>query len=117
MNSTIPNDPFIPSLSDPLFGGQLDEESPPFLQYAQLLWYRKWTVIAITLLVGIAGWVWANQQTPVYRAQSSMMIGTSSMSVMSREAAWQAYVSRMQAPDEIEAGLFLSRRLVSDLVF
>jgi capsular exopolysaccharide synthesis family protein len=114
MNPTSPHDPLTPSLADPVPGGQLNEESLPFLEYAQVLWYRKWTIIAITLLVGIAGWVWANQQTPVYRAQSSMMIGSSPMSVVSRETAWKAYYSRMQAPDEIE--VLKSRNMAEKVV-
>jgi capsular exopolysaccharide synthesis family protein len=94
--------------------GELNEESLPYLEYAQVLWYRKWTIIAITLLVGIAGWVWANQQTPVYRAQSSMMIGSSQMPVVSRETAWRAYYSRMLAPDEIE--VLKSRNMAEKVV-
>ena len=110
MKPSIHNDPFSPSLSDSAPGGQLVEESPPFLEYAQLLWYRKWTVIAITLLAGVAGWVWANQQTPIYRAQSSMMIGTSSVTAISPDMAW--YV-RKQAPDEIQV---LTSRNMADKV-
>ncbi len=114
MNPATPHDQFTPSLSDPAPGGQSDEESLPYLEYAQVLWYRKWTIIAITLLVGIAGWVWANQQTPVYRAQSSMMIGSSSMSGMSPETAWMAYYARMQAPDEIQ--VLKSRNMAEKVV-
>ncbi len=102
MNPSFPNDPLstqfagVPAPLEPT-----PENSLPILEYAQLLWYRKWTIIAITVLAGLCGWVWVNQQTPVYRAQSTMLIGNSSLAGMTAETAWMAYYSRLQAPDEI----------------
>ncbi|MDT8320246.1 MAG: polysaccharide biosynthesis tyrosine autokinase [Xanthomonadales bacterium] len=102
MNPSRPNDPF----AAPQYGmpGSVEpqEEPLPILEYAQLLWYRKWTIIAITLLAGISGWVWVNQQTPIYRAESTMMIGGSSLSGTSPDTMWMAYYNRLQAPDEIQ---------------
>ena len=89
------------------------EEPLPILEYVQLLWYRKWTIIAITLIVGIAGWVWVNQQTPVYRAQSTIMLG-SPMGITSPEMMWVAYFNKLKAPDEIE--VLKSRSLAEQLV-
>jgi capsular exopolysaccharide synthesis family protein len=97
----------------PAMHEQLQEESLPILEYAQLLWYRKWTIIAITVLVGLAGWIWVNQQTPLYRAQSTMMIGSSSMATTSPEMMWAAYYNRLQAPDEIQ---IMKSRSMAELV-
>ena len=91
----------------------MQEEPLPILEYLQLLWYRKWTIIAITLLVGIAGWVWVNQQTPVYRAQSTIMLG-SPMGITSPEMMCVAYFNQLKAPDEIE--VLKSRSLAEQLV-
>ncbi|MGD8681932.1 MAG: Wzz/FepE/Etk N-terminal domain-containing protein, partial [Lysobacterales bacterium] len=100
MNPSHPNDPLALPMGNP--GTQEAEESLPLLEYAQLLWYRKWTIIAITVLAGIAGWIWVNQQTPLYRAQSTMMIGGSTMAGASSDIMWAAYLNRMKAPDEMQ---------------
>jgi succinoglycan biosynthesis transport protein ExoP len=100
MNPSHSNDPL--TMPPPGLQEQPQEEALPIMEYAQLLWYRKWTILAITALVGVAGWVWVNQQTPLYRAESTMMIGSSSMAPTSPEMAWMAYYSRLQAPDEIQ---------------
>ncbi|MGD2130223.1 MAG: GumC family protein, partial [Lysobacterales bacterium] len=100
MNPSHPNDPLALPMGNP--GTQEAEESLPLLEYAQLLWYRKWTIIAITVLAGIAGWIWVNQQTPLYRAQSTMMIGSSAIAGASSDIMWAAYLNRMKAPDEMQ---------------
>jgi capsular exopolysaccharide synthesis family protein len=93
--------------------GQPQEEQLPILEYVQLLWYRKWIIIAITVLVGIAGWVWVNQQTPVYRAQSTIMLG-SPMGAASSEMMWVSYFNKLKTPDEIE--VLKSRSLAEQLI-
>ena len=90
------------------------EEPLPILEYLQLLWYRKWIIISITLLVAIAGWVWVNQQTPVYRAQSTMMIGSAPMGAASPEVMYLSYFNRIKVPDEIE--IMKSRNLAEQVV-
>jgi capsular exopolysaccharide synthesis family protein len=110
------NDPLIRNPASASLGGQpgpAQEEPLPILEYVQLLWYRKWTIIAITILVGVAGWVWVNQQTPVYRAQSTIMLG-SPMGITSPEMMWVAYFNKLKAPDEIE--VLKSRTLAEQLV-
>ena len=114
MNPPRPDDP----LATPPYGMpgplQQQEEPLPILEYAQLLWYRKWTIIAITLLAGVAGWVWVNQQTPIYQAESTMMIGGSSMSGTSPDTMWMAYYNRLKAPDEIQ--VLKSRSMAEQVV-
>ena len=110
------NDPLVRNPASAGLGGQVgpgQEEPLPILEYVQLLWYRKWTILAITILVGVAGWVWVNQQTPVYRAQSTIMLG-SPMGITSPEMMWVAYFNKLKAPDEIE--VLKSRSLAEQLV-
>lgn len=119
MRSTSPtDDPLARNPVGASAGGGVQQEDPlPILEYLQLLWYRKWTIIAITILAGLAGWVWVNQQTPVYRAQSSIMLGTPPAGISSPEMMWMAYYSKLNTPDEVEVlkSRSLSERMVREL--
>ena len=44
-----------------------------FLNYLQLLWFRRRLILVITILAGLLGVAWLSQQTPVYRSTSSLM--------------------------------------------
>jgi capsular exopolysaccharide synthesis family protein len=96
---------------DPALG---QDEQLPLLEYLQLLWFRKWTIIAITVLSGIAGWVWVNQETPVYRAASTVMVGNPNFGIANPEMMMLAYFSRLKAVDELE--VLKSRNLAEQVV-
>jgi len=50
-------------------------QSFPFMDYLQLLWFRKKLILAITIFVGVVGYVHVNELKNVYSASSTLMIG------------------------------------------
>jgi uncharacterized protein involved in exopolysaccharide biosynthesis len=93
---------------------QEQDESLPLMEYLQLLWFRRWSIFALTLLCGIAGWVWVNQETPVYRATSTMMLGSPSYGPSTAEMMMLEYLYEPDATDELE--VMKSRELAEQVV-
>jgi capsular exopolysaccharide synthesis family protein len=62
------------------------EEGLPLLEYAQLLWYRKKLILAITVFVSVVGWVHVNQIRSIYTASSKMMLGVQQTQAVDIEA-------------------------------
>ncbi|HKX56281.1 MAG TPA: polysaccharide biosynthesis tyrosine autokinase [Xanthomonadales bacterium] len=106
------------TLNDPLrqnIGpGSAQEEPLPILEYLQLLWFRRWIIIAFTILSGILGWLWVNQQTPLYRADSTMLIGSPITGVTTPEMMMLAYFNQSRVVDELE--VLQSRSLARKVV-
>lgn len=94
--------------------GPSQEEPLPILEYLQLLWFRRWIIIAFTILAGILGWLWVNQQTPLYRANSTLLIGTPITGVTTPEMMMLAYYSQSRVVDELE--VMKSRSLARTVV-
>lgn len=110
MHSNFLQDP-LRSVSGP---GTQQDEPLPLLEYLQLLWFRRWTIIALTVISGISGWVWVNQQTPLYRANSTVMLGSASKGITTPEMMMLAYFSSLKVADEIE--VLKSRSLAEKVV-
>jgi uncharacterized protein involved in exopolysaccharide biosynthesis len=57
--------------------GDFEEQGQafPFMDYLQLLWFRKKLILAITIFVGVVGYVHVNELKNVYSASSTLMIG------------------------------------------
>lgn len=106
------------TLTDPLRQntgpGSLQEEPLPILEYLQLLWFRRWIIIAFTILSGILGWLWVNQQTPLYMADSTMLVGRPITGVTTPEMMMLSYFSQMKIADELE--VLRSRSLARSMV-
>jgi capsular exopolysaccharide synthesis family protein len=50
------------------------EPRPELQEVLSVLWYRKWSILAVTLLtVGVALYV-SSQQTPIYESQASVLV-------------------------------------------
>lgn len=80
-----------------------DHDEPlPILEYLQLLWFRRWILIAFTVIVGLFGWLWVNQQTPLYQAESTLLIGTPITGVSTPEMMMLAYFTQLRVADELE---------------
>lgn len=51
------------------------EQTLPLLDYLQLLWFRRKLIIAITIFIGVIGYIQVNEIKNVYSATSTMVIG------------------------------------------
>jgi len=92
----------------------IKKEAPSeFLNYLQLLWFRKRLVLIITLLVSLFGISWLGVQPPVYRSTAGLLIGfpTAGTLVADIDAA-------QAAPDRIanEIEILRSRELVFEVI-
>jgi capsular exopolysaccharide synthesis family protein len=107
-----------PQKSDPLQavpGTNTSQDEPlPILEYLQLLWFRRWVLVAFTILAGLLGWLWVNQQTPLYRAESTLLIGTPITGVSTPEMMMLAYFTQLRVADELE--VLQSRSLARNVV-
>jgi len=99
LNSNQPN--YDPLRQDHRLGAS-QEDALPILEYLQLLWFRRWIIIALTILSGILGWLWVNQQTPLYMASSTMLIGGPITGVTTPEMMMLAYFNQSRVVDELE---------------
>ncbi|SDT95523.1 capsular exopolysaccharide family [Pseudomonas pohangensis] len=61
-------------------GGEIDP-----LKLALVVWQRKWSILALVLVVGMLASLWANSLTPIYRAESTMLFERKTPPVMSLE--------------------------------
>ena len=78
------------------------DEPFPVLEYLQLLWFRRRLIVMITLLVGLLGYVYANQLQSIYTARSTLMIGVTDTSGMDfNQALYQRYFG-MDSLEEVE---------------
>ncbi len=111
MNSNYPI--FDPLRQDPRLGAN-QEEALPVLEYLQLLWFRRWIIVAFTVMSGTLGWLWVNQQTPLYMANSTMLIGSPIQGANTPEMMMMAYYSQTRVADELE--VLRSRSLVREVV-
>ncbi len=107
-----------PQKSDPFQtvpGTNTSQDEPlPILEYLQLLWFRRWVLVAFTILAGLLGWLWVNQQTPLYRAESTLLIGTPITGVSTPEMMMLAYFTQLRVADELE--VLQSRSLARNVV-
>lgn len=94
--------------------GALQEEPLPILEYLQLLWFRRWIIITFTVLSGILGWLWVNQQTPQFLASSTMLIGSPVTGVTTPEMMMMAYFNQASVSDEL--AVLRSRSLARNIV-
>jgi succinoglycan biosynthesis transport protein ExoP len=104
---------YDPLRQDPRLGAAQDD-ALPVLEYLQLLWFRRWILIAFTVLSGILGWLWVNQQTPLYTASSAVLIGSPIAGVNTPEMMMLAYMSQSRVADELE--VLKSRSLARTVV-
>lgn len=89
------------------------EQPSQWLNYLQLLWFRRWSIIIITILISIFGAIWLSGQAPVYRSTSSLMIGSPEAASAGLNASDSATTTR-NINDEIE--VLRSRDLVTAVI-
>jgi capsular exopolysaccharide synthesis family protein len=89
------------------------EKPSQFLNYLQLLWFRRWAIIIITILFSVLGVIWLSGQAPVYRATSSLMIGFPESQSTDLNAGNPA-AAAANINDEIE--VLRSRELISTVI-
>ena len=87
------------------------------LEYAQLLWYRKKLILAITLFFGVVGWIQVNQIRSVYTANATLMLGTQTSHPVDIESVVQREYWGDQVLAEIEVlkSRGLARKVVERL--
>jgi capsular exopolysaccharide synthesis family protein len=57
----------------------------PILDYLQLLWFRRFLIIAVALFISVIGFIHVNQLVPVYTASSTMIVGVNDAQVVDIE--------------------------------
>jgi capsular exopolysaccharide synthesis family protein len=86
----------------------------PLLDYLQLLWFRKKMIIAITIFVGVIGYIQANEIRNVYSATSTMMVGLPESRVVDIEEVLRTRSYGSDASQEVE--VLRSRGLAAKVV-
>ncbi|MFC1605470.1 GumC family protein [Pseudomonadota bacterium] len=76
-------------------------QSFPFMDYLQLLWFRRKLILAITIFVGVVGYVHVNELKNVYSASSTLMIGLREDKVAPVEAVLAGSRSGGDVDDEM----------------
>jgi succinoglycan biosynthesis transport protein ExoP len=85
-----------------------------FLNYLQLIWFRRKFVLAVTLAVTVLGVAWLSLQPPVYRSTSSLSIGLpESLDLVSSDSG-QPVAPIDEISSEVE--LLRSRKLATTMV-
>jgi capsular exopolysaccharide synthesis family protein len=89
----------------------------PFLEYAQVLWYRKKLIIAITLFVAVVGWIQVNQIRNVYTATSTLLLGVQQPQTVDIETVWSGeyWGDRVLAEMEVLRSRGLARKVAEQL--
>ena len=96
------------------FDRYIQEEEPfPLLDHLQLLWFERRLIAAIAIFVGVFGFAWVNQLTPIYSSSSSLMIGVTQSQVVDIEAVLSGVISK-DVSGEIE--VLRSRGLVTKVI-
>ena len=113
MNNQIPDTGMQPPWEQDQSPGP-GADNFPFLDYLQLLWFRKSLIIAITIFVAVVGWIHVNQIRSVYTASSKIMIGVPQSNVVNIEEVLSRDIWGDQIQGEIE--VFRSRRLAGKVV-
>jgi capsular exopolysaccharide synthesis family protein len=116
MNKTLPNNRVLQSWDEgPASEGQGQEF--PLLEYLQLLWYRKKLIIAITLFVGVVGWIHVNQIRSIYTASSTLMLGVQKAQAVDIESVLQRdyWGDMVLAEIEVLKSRGLARKVVQRL--
>jgi capsular exopolysaccharide synthesis family protein len=70
----------------PFGAGEQHREVFPWLDYVQLLWFRRKLIIAITVFVAVAGYIHVNQIQSIYTATSTLIIGLGESQVIDIES-------------------------------
>jgi len=91
---------------------QVDKPSQ-LLNYLQLLWFRRWAIIIITILISVFGAIWLSGQVPVYRSTSSLLIGFPEVESAGSNAG-DSIKTTTNINDEIE--VLRSRDLVTTVI-
>ncbi len=78
------------------------EGSLPWLEYVQLLWFRKKLIIVITVFVGVIGYIQVNQIQSIYKATSTMVIGGQKNTVVDIDLVLSRDRRRNQLEGDIE---------------
>jgi capsular exopolysaccharide synthesis family protein len=86
----------------------------PFLDYLQLLWFRKKLIIAITVFVSVIGYIQVNEIKNIYSATSTMMINVPDPQVVDIETVLSAKNSYGDVSTEIE--VLRSRMLAAKVI-
>jgi capsular exopolysaccharide synthesis family protein len=81
--------------------GDEQNQSFPLMDYLQLLWFRRKLILAITLFVGVVGYVHVNELKNVYSASSTLMVGLREEKVIPVEAVLTGAKSGGDVGDEI----------------
>ena len=86
----------------------------PLLDYLQLLWFRKKMIIAITLFVGVIGYIQASEIKNVYSATSTMLVGIPESNVIPIEAVLTMRTQNQDVSSELE--VLRSRTLAEKVI-
>jgi len=76
----------LDNLPEPAWAEEDQGQSLPLMDYLQLLWFRRNLIIAITIFVGVIGYVQINELKNRYSATSTLMIGLPQNQVLNIEA-------------------------------
>ncbi|MFC1796295.1 hypothetical protein ACFL1V_04280, partial [Pseudomonadota bacterium] len=76
----------LENLPEPVWAEEEQGQSLPLMDYLQLLWFRRKLIVAITIFVGVIGYVQVNELKNVYSAKSTLMIGLPQKQVLNIEA-------------------------------
>ena len=90
------------------------EEPFPLLDYLQLLWFRRHLIIAITIFVGVIGFIYVNQLVSVYTASSTLMINMPETQVVDIEQVLSRDRYGSEAVAEVE--VLRSRGLAAKVI-
>lgn len=88
-------------------------QSFPFMDYLQLLWFRRKLILAITIFVAVVGYVHVNELKNVYSASSTLMIGLREDQVVPIESVLAGTRSGGEVDDEMEV---LQSRVLAEKV-
>lgn len=89
-------------------------QSFPFMDYLQLLWFRRKLILAITIFVGVVGYVHVNELKNVYAASSTLMIGLKEEPVIGIDAVLAGTTPGSDVDDEM--AILQSRVLAEKVV-
>ncbi len=104
-----PNRPQLGMTQQDLYGGMLVQKLPEHVDYVQVLWRRKWWVLAALFLGACVGAVRVIRQPSVFRATTSIELLNLNEGFMGDAAAPGANASNVQT----QVRILMSARLVS----
>jgi capsular exopolysaccharide synthesis family protein len=108
------NDGRLDPMAQPALVDDQHSQSLPIMDYLQLLWFRRRLIIAITLFVGVIGYIQVNEIKNQYSATSTLMVGLPEARVVNIESVMDPY-SDTQSEIEVLRSKVLAAKVVERL--